>query len=361
MPRRRPGRRRGRRVPHCQRRGQGALQGVEDELVDATCIAEAHFGLGRVHVDVDAGGVEFEKQHIGRVARAVQDVGPGLARGVGQQLVAHEAAIDEEILLVAPGARIGRQRGKARQAQRAGGFIQRPRLGEEVVADDFAGAPLKVMRSGIPWDGAGETAFLAAVVAEAEGDVGPRQRHAPQHLVAMGVFGGVGLEKLAPCRGVEVEVGDLDHRAAVERGGFNAAALAAQAIGVGLRGLPAGDRNAGHGGDRGQGLAAKAEAGDAFQVVKAGYLARGMARQGQRQVVGGNAAAVIGDTDQAYAAFFELHVDLRGAGVEAVFQQFLEHRGRALHHLAGGDLADQQVGQWFDGPHRWDYRRDMGP
>jgi hypothetical protein len=47
--------------------------------------------------------VEFEEQDVGRVALAVQDVGVGLAHRVGEQLVAHEAAIDEEVLLVAPG------------------------------------------------------------------------------------------------------------------------------------------------------------------------------------------------------------------------------------------------------------------
>ena len=41
--------------------------------------------------------------------------------------------------------------------------------------------------------------------------------------------------------------------------------------------------------------------------------------------------------------------DLRGAGVERVVDQLAHHRGRALDHLAGGDLADQLVGQFADG------------
>jgi hypothetical protein len=52
-------------------------------------------------------GIELEKQHVGRVAVAVQDVGVGLAHGMGEQLVAHEAAIDEEVLGIAAGARVG--------------------------------------------------------------------------------------------------------------------------------------------------------------------------------------------------------------------------------------------------------------
>jgi hypothetical protein len=38
----------------------------------------------------------------------------------------------------------------------------------------------------------------------------------------------------------------------------------------------------------------------------------------------------------------------RGAGVQRVVHQLAHHRGRALHHLAGGDLADQFVGQFAD-------------
>ncbi len=38
--------------------------------------------LGRVNIDVDSRGVEFEEQHIGRMAVAVQDIGVGLPDGV---------------------------------------------------------------------------------------------------------------------------------------------------------------------------------------------------------------------------------------------------------------------------------------
>ncbi len=315
--------------------------------MDAARVAEAHLGLGRMHIDIDAGRVEFEEQDVGRVALAVQDVGPGLARGVGQQLVADEAAIDEEVLLVAPGARIGRQRGEPREAQRPGAGVERARMGEELVADDFPRAARKV--------GAGETALDAAVVAQREGDLGPRQRHAPQHLVAMGEFGGPGLEELAPRRGIEVEVGDFDHGAGCQCGGLHRAAFAAQAKGVGVRSMPTRERDARNRSDRGQRFAAKAEAGDALEVVEAADLARGVARQRRRQVLGRDAAAVVGDADQAHTAFFQLHVDPGGAGIEAVFQQFLEHRGGAFDHLAGCYLADQEVRQRLDDSHRADY------
>ena len=44
----------------------------------------------------------------------------------------------------------------------------------------------------------------------------------------------------------------------------------------------------------------------------------------------------------------EAHRHAGRAGVEAVLEQLLQHRGRPLDHLAGGDLAHQQLGQEAD-------------
>ena len=74
---------------------------MEDELVHGARVAEAHLGLGRMHVHVDAARVELEEQHVGRVALVVQHVRVGLADRVREQLVAHEAAVHEEVLGVA--------------------------------------------------------------------------------------------------------------------------------------------------------------------------------------------------------------------------------------------------------------------
>ena len=67
-----------------------------------------------------------------------------------------------------------------------------------------------------------------------------------------------------------------------------------------------------------------------------------MPGQRQRQIGLGNAAAVIADADQLAAAFFQLDVDARRPGIQAVFHQLLDHGGGALHHLSGSDLVGQQ-------------------
>ena len=87
---------------------------------------------------------------------------------------------------------------------------------------------------------------------------------------------------------------------------------------------------------------------DRFELLETGDLAGGVARERQRQFVAGDAAAVVGDGDPADAAAVEPHLDVAGAGIEAVLHQFLHNRSRPLDHLAGGDLADEDIGQWPD-------------
>ena len=63
------------------------------------------------------------------------------------------------------------------------------------------------------------------------------------------------------------------------------------------------------------------------------------------------ARAVVVHLHALRAALLERHLDLRGARIEGVFEQFLEHRGGPFHHLAGRDLADQKPGQDADVAH----------
>jgi hypothetical protein len=69
-----------------------------------------------------------------------------------------------------------------------------------------------------------------------------------------------------------------------------------------------------------------------------------MARYRQRQVFGGNAAAIVADTDEADAALFQVDVDASRAGVQGVFDQFLDDGSRSFDDFASGDLIDEGVG-----------------
>jgi hypothetical protein len=66
-----------------------------------------------------------------------------------------------------------------------------------------------------------------------------------------------------------------------------------------------------------------------------------MGGQRQWQVFGLYAATVVGHADQRLAGIDQLHVNACGTGVDGVFDQFLDHAGRAFHHLAGGDLVGE--------------------
>jgi len=88
---------------------QGTVQGAIKEVVDHAPFTEAHFVLGRVHVDVDACRVDFEKQHKRRVPAVEQHIAIGLAHCVGYQFVADRTAIDEEVLQIRLTAVKGRQ------------------------------------------------------------------------------------------------------------------------------------------------------------------------------------------------------------------------------------------------------------
>jgi len=200
-----------------------------------------------------------------------------------------------------------------------------------------------------------QAAAHLAIVEQGEADIGSGQRDARKRLVAMREFGRRRFEEFAPRRRVEIQIRDRHHRAGCPCRRLGPCA-ARERFCIELPGMrrvrrATDDRDARDCRDRGQRLAAKAVAGDALEVGQGGDLARRMTHQRERQVFGGDAATIIGDADRLDAAFGEVRFDARSASIEAVLDEFFEDRGRALDDFAGGDLADQQVGQGMDARH----------
>jgi len=81
-------------------------------------------------------------------------------------------------------------------------------------------------------------------------------------------------------------------------------------------------------------------------------LGGGVALEGQQSVVAAHAASVVAHADELAPARLDLDADAGGPGVERVLQQLLDHRGRTLHHFAGGDLVGDLVGEYADASHR---------
>ena len=97
------------------RRLDGLFQRADDEAAHQAAIAEAHFRLGRMHIDVDLMRVAAQKQRQRRMAPRGQIIHIGRTHGPGEELVAHEAPVDEEILRRGAGPVPGRQAGEALQ------------------------------------------------------------------------------------------------------------------------------------------------------------------------------------------------------------------------------------------------------
>ena len=57
-----------------------------------------------------------------------------------------------------------------------------------------------------------------------------------------------------------------------------------------------------------------------------------------------HALAVIFNADVRFAAVTEFDLNTRGAGIDTVFNQFLDHCDWALNDLASGDLVGDSVG-----------------
>ncbi len=89
--------------------GQGGVDGLLHGAEDGPFLAEAHLGLGWMHVDVHQRRVQLDQQHGHRVAAHHQPVAVGLGDGIGQAAVLDRAAVEEEEDVVAVGAAEGRQ------------------------------------------------------------------------------------------------------------------------------------------------------------------------------------------------------------------------------------------------------------
>ena len=202
-----------------------------------------------------------------------------------------------------------------------------------------------------------------AVVAQMESHVETRQCQPLDHFLQVIEFGFFGLEEFASCRRIEEQVAHFHRSAHRMRGRLNARRHVST-FGLDLPGLigVTGTRSQGqarHGADRGQGFTAEAQAHHLLQVFQITNLAGGVPGQRQRQVIGRNAAAIIAHPQQLDAALLDVDVNAFGTGVEAVFQQLLDHRRRSLHHLAGGDLVRQPWAEQLDAGHVQDLSHSL--
>ena len=203
----------------------------------------------------------------------------------------------------------------------------------------------------------GELENGAAVRRERERDLRMRQRGQREVVVDVRPLRLLAAEELPPRRQVVEELPHLDARAAGRAGGADFQNFAA--VNNDLRGLgriavalAGGEREPAHARDAWQRLAAKAHRGDAEQILRALHLARRVAFEAEQRVIAAHAQTVIRHANQAASAGQHIHRDVGGLRVEGVLHQLLHDAGWPLHHLAGGDLIGDLLGQQADAVHR---------
>ena len=113
---------------------------------------------------------------------------------------------------------------------------------------------------------------------------------------------------------------------------------------IGLGGAR-GQGQAGNRTDRGQGLTTKAQAKHLLQVFQLANFAGGMSRQSQRQVIGGDPAAVVTHPQQLGAALLDVHLDAPGARtLVRPLEEDMFRFGSAEAYKLGYDAARAELG-----------------
>ena len=94
-----------------------------------------------------------------------------------------------------------------------------------------------------------------------------------------------------------------------------------------------------------QRLAAEAHAPHGGQVRRRSDLARGVTLEREKSILAIHAGSVITDPEKDRSGTPDLDLERLRPGIETVLHQFLDHRGRTFHHLAGRHLTGHHVGQ----------------
>ena len=325
-------------------RRQRGLHRLLHEGVDAARIPEAHFGLRRMHVDVDFRGGNRQEKAVGGLQLSVKHVLISRTHGVREDAVAHEPAVDEKVLRVGLRLRGGGESHDPHQAHRSGLHVD-----DAVV--HFETARQNLQRTAFQVGRGREVQHLPPVVPKPEAHLRVRKRDAAHLIRDVRGFGGFALHEFAPGGRLVEEVPHLDAgapRRAGRGGDFTTLNLprARRAFGETLH------RHRRHRVDRRQRLAPETETRHVFEFEKVANLARGVALQGEPQLFLWDPAAVVGHEDALQAPALDADLDRGGPCVDGVLHQFLHDGRRPLDHFARGDLADELRGELLNFPAR---------
>ena len=180
------------------------------------------------------------------------------------------------------------------------------------------------------------------VLLETKVHVGAQEGELLDHPRDLGQLGAGALEVLGTRRRVEEEIAYQQTRATWARGYSHVRLSTAvdhhSRAGPDARACK--QLDARHRRDARQSLAAKAQRGDAVEIIDLRDLARGMLHEGHRGVARRHPVAVVNHFDQTAPAILQTYGDPERARIERVLHQLLDDGRRPFDHLAGGDAID---------------------
>ena len=170
-----------------------------------------------------------------------------------------------------------------------------------------------------------------------------RHRQSLHNTTGIAQFGARGLEKLEPRRRGEEKIADLDScslRVGIGPQRSHSPRFHSQTHGLGTVRGATGHRQAGHRGNRREGLAAETQCRNVDEIVVRQFRGR-MAFESEEEFRFRHAMAVVAHQDETAPAIAQNHLDLSRTCVEGVFDQLLYGSRRPFDHFARGDAIDE--------------------
>ncbi len=317
---------------------------LQQAAVDASAVGEADFQFGRVNVDVDQLRRHRHPKETHRVAADHQQPAVGFTKGVLQRAIADVASVEKQVLHAGVAAADRRVTDVTLNAD-----LRIIAVDGDQGFGDFAAE--ERFDPVAPTMGDRQIVQRLVVVDQHEVDVRVGQRDPREGFDDVALFRLGGFQEAMANGRVEKQIADLHDRPDRTAAGLSRlddSAADSQFVARRFTGRAAADGQLRDAADRRECLAAKPQRLNMKQRFIGGQLAGGVTGNGQRQLIGRHAAAVIADADQFGTAADDRYFNPCGAGVDAVFQQFFDNRGGPFDHFAGGDLVDQVGRQLSD-------------
>ena len=318
---------------------QGAGDRINDRGNDIGEASEAHLALCGVDIDIDEGRFDIQVQEKAGM-QAGGEPAETIADGAQDIFILDGASIEEDVLKSLVAARFVQRENVACYADAVCmNGAEAKELFCELLPEELGDAVAQVRRGGDIED---DAAFLH------EGEAHVREGEGMEaHLVfGVGCLGFGAFEELSACRGVVEELAHLDMRAgraSCRAEFFLLPTVEDDAGAFDIPGAPGGDGHVRHGGDAGDSFPAEPHAASLVEILKFFDFAGGVIFCAEGEVGAAHAVAVVVHLDEGAAAADDFDAHGAGAGVDAVFDEFLDDGGRSLDHFPGSHATRQRV------------------